>query len=361
MSTELPDPISDVLKDTADEARVSRLWRRIESQKRRARPSPVRMAACGAIAAAAALLLWVAWPRNESVLPSPGPIELAGGGGFTSVEGPTIVALDDGSRIVLDEGTRIEPLRNDGGALTLRLARGRARFEVRPHGPRTWVVESGVASIEVVGTIFTVARAEGWAQVDVERGTVIVRGERVPDRAKRLTRGDSLLVGEQRRAENIAPSSPRAAVEVVAPSRGVEPAQRPRSLRVEEPQAEEQDAEALMSLADAARRAGRADEAAALLERATARSGDPAAGVAAFTLGRLELDSLRRPERAVLAFSRALELTLPPRLREEATARLVDAHARAGDAQAARRAAESYLRDYPDGRHADHVRSTLAP
>jgi outer membrane protein assembly factor BamD (BamD/ComL family) len=90
-----------------------------------------------------------------------------------------------------------------------------------------------------------------------------------------------------------------------------------------------------------------------------ARNGDPAAGVAAFTLGRLELDVLHRPERAVRAFARALDTTLPARLREDAAARLVDAYVRAGDTASAQRAAENYLREYPEGRHADTVRRQL--
>ncbi|MCZ7686579.1 MAG: hypothetical protein M5U28_50660 [Sandaracinaceae bacterium] len=71
----------------------------------------------------------------------------------------------------------------------------------------------------------------------------------------------------------------------------------------------------------------------------------------------MELDVLSRPERAARAFSRALALRLPPRLREDARARLVEAHARAGDREAARRAAEAYLAEHPSGRHTERVRA----
>jgi transmembrane sensor len=121
------------------------------------------------------------------------------------------------------------------------------------------------------------------------------------------------------------------------------------------------DAEGLMAEADEARRAGRPERAAELLERASRLSGDPAAGVAAFTLGRLELEALGRPARAAAAFSRALDATLPARLREDAAARLVEAHVRSGDASAARRAADAYLRDYPNGRHVERVRPHAGP
>jgi transmembrane sensor len=136
------------------------------------------------------------------------------------------------------------------------------------------------------------------------------------------------------------PAAPRR-----TPSRG------PRDAPVE-------DADALMARADQARLGGRPAEAASLLERAMAREGDPAAGVAAFTLGRLELDVLSRPARAASAFTRALALPLPPRLREDAAARLVEAHVAAGDREAARAAAAEYLARYPEGRHAARVRSS---
>ncbi len=348
---DLPDPISDVLKDTADEARVRRLWRGIEA--RRAAPRRSRgPALAAAVALAAGALLWIAWPRASA----PGPLALAGGGALSTMDGPREVLLDDGSRIVLEEGARVEPLQSSATAVTLLLARGRARFEVQPGGPRRWSVESGVATVEVVGTVFTVERGVGWARVEVERGVVVVRGERVPDRAARLARGDALTIGEREVARAGEPAG------AVAPEPAEPPrAEPPRELaprRSREPAAaRSEDAEALMAQADEARRAGRAEEAASLLERAMAREDDASAGVAAFTLGRMELDVLSRPERAARAFSRALTLRLPPRLREDARARLVEAHARAGDREAARRAAEAYRAEHPSGRHTERVRA----
>lgn len=350
MKTELPDPISEVLQDTADEVRVRRLWRGIEQRQARRSRGPTILAAGVALAAAAALV-WIAWPPASD---PPAPISLRGGAPLATVEGPRELSLDDGSRIVLDEGARIEPLRNDASALSLLLARGRARFEVQPGGPRTWSVESGVATVEVVGTVFTVERGDGWARVEVERGVVMVRGERVPDRAARLTRGDAITIGEREARARVEPAPPAPALDVIP-----EPPPRPRVVRSVEPVEPVESVDALMARADEARRAGRNDEAVALLERAMAED-DPSAGVAAFTLGRLELDALDRPDRAVRAFSRALSLSLPPRLREDARARIVTAHQRAGDDAAARRAAEAYLAEHPSGRHAARVRALLA-
>ena len=368
--SELPDPISEVLEDTAGEARVRRLWRGIEARRGKARSRRASRAVMGvALAAAAAALVWIAWPSG-----APGPLLLADGGRLAAREGEARIALADGSAIVLAPGARIEPLRNDARALALRLVRGQARFEVEPGGPRTWTVETGVATVEVVGTVFTVERGDGWARVEVERGVVVVRGERVPDRAARLTRGGSLTVGELPRLsaspisaepEGGGVPSRRGATDGIAePAAPPVPAEEPAVPRRAQPRgpsasdAPGEDANALMARAAQARLGGRPSEAASLLEQAMAREGDPAAGVAAFTLGRLELDVLSRPDRAASAFTRALALPLPPRLREDAAARRVEAHAAAGDPDAARAAAAEYLARYPEGRHAARVRSS---
>lgn len=357
--SELPDPISEVLEDTAGEARVRRLWRGIEARRGKARARETSRAVIGvALAAAAAALVWIAWPSG-----APGPLLLADGGRLAAQEGEARIALADGSAIVLAPGARLEPLHNDARAIALRLVRGQARFEVEPGGPRTWTVETGVATVEVVGTVFTVERGDGWARVEVERGVVVVRGERVPDRAARLTRGGSLMVGELPR---VSASTVRA-----EPEGGGVPSRRGATDGIDEPAAPSrrtpprgpsdapvEDADALMARADQARLGGRPSEAASLLEQAMAREGDPAAGVAAFTLGRLELDVLSRPARAASAFTRALALPLPPRLREDAAARRVEAHAAAGDLDAARAAAAEYLARYPEGRHAARVQSS---
>jgi transmembrane sensor len=358
MKSELPDPIAETLKDTADEARVSRMWRGIEAreQKARGRRSPMRVVAPVALAAAAVAVAWIAWPKSDpSVVRAPGALHLEDGAALRASGGPRTLRLDDGSRITLSEGARIVPMRNDGRTLTLLLARGRARFEVEPHGPRTWSIESGVATVEVVGTVFTVERGDGWARVEVEHGVVVVRGERVPDRVARLTRGESILVGERHAAQPMptAPSEPR-------PSATRDPEPRPRARENASPAPVREDAEALMARADAARRDGRMDDAVELLTRAMADDADPAAGVAAFTLGRLELDVLHHADRAASAFDRALSLTLPPRLREDASARLVDARLAADQLALAERAADAYLRAYPEGRHVERIRLAIA-
>ena len=117
----------------------------------------------------------------------------------------------------------------------------------------------------------------------------------------------------------------------------------------------------LFALADVARLSGHAAEAEAPLERIlTEFASDPQASLAAFALGRLELDSLGRPQKAVAALNRALALSIPQSLREDVRARLVEAHVRAGDRTAARAAADAYAREFPGGRHAKAIESRLS-
>ena len=67
-----------------------------------------------------------------------------------------------------------------------------------------------------------------------------------------------------------------------------------------------------------------------------------------------------RPARAVAALNKALALGAPQSLREDVRARLVEAHARAGDQAAARSAGDAYRREFPAGRHAKTIESLLA-
>jgi transmembrane sensor len=118
----------------------------------------------------------------------------------------------------------------------------------------------------------------------------------------------------------------------------------------------------LLALADVARLSGHPREAVAPLERIlTDFAHDAQAPLAAFALGRLELDALDRPRAAAAALESALALGVPRSLLEDVRARLVEAHVRAGDRTAARAAASAYLRDFPAGRHRAEMESQLAP
>lgn len=374
MSEERP-PLGERLEVPVDEERLARTWGAIAARlhgpdaARRRRPSRSR-AVGAALAAALALLAYGAWTSRPGA-PAAGPLTLSDGAalahrlGDRAARGDT-VTLSDGSSIHFGRGTRAEPLENTGERFSVVLREGRARVAVTPGGPRRWVVEAGHATVEVVGTVFTVERDAGAVSVSVERGRVLVRGASIPDGVQSLAPGESLRVptgepppseplarGDARPAVRPEPAPPHEEREVApraaAPAPGEAIRWAPRHGADEPaPGDPEPTAGALLAAADTARREGRLDDALEQLRRAAQRPDDPDAALASLTRGRLALEHGRGGE-ATADLQRALRLGLPSALEETARARLVEANLARGDAAAAREAAEDYRRRYPAG------------
>ena len=115
-----------------------------------------------------------------------------------------------------------------------------------------------------------------------------------------------------------------------------------------------------MLAADTARRSGHVSRAPRYLRAIIDEHPEHAmAPVAAFTLGRIYLESLGRPRDAAMAFARARALETKGPLAADALAREVKAWTRAKNSAKARDAARLYLRRYPSGRHRDAVSSAL--
>lgn len=348
------------LRDDVDEARVQRMWTVIDARrvapKRRIRRSALAIASVVVAFAVA----WVAWPSRAPVVRStalrlateaPLPARFVGE-----------VRLSDASRVEVDDDARVDVLENDARTLGLALRRGRARFEVTPGGPRAWRVEAGAVSVHVVGTVFEVHRSSDGVLVEVERGAVLVRGVSVPDQVQRLEAGARLFVRS-------APEVPERSVEVATTR--VVPAVRPVAPRWRESAANARYDEAfdalggggiaretvrardvrdLWMLADVARFSGHPEDAAAPLRRLiTEHPRDDRSALAAYTLGRIELDALDRPAEAAEHLARGVALGLPAALREPAAARHVEALGRAGRLEDAAAAARDYLSDHPAG------------
>ena len=387
-------PLRSALRDDVEDEVLHRIWQEIDARfpgrapRRRTWSAPaVAVVVAGVLGASgvAGIALSSLLRRNEA-----GPLRLADGAALVAVEaaldGPrgASVALADGSRIELERGARLEPLESSGTTFAAALARGRAVFEVRPGGPRRWTIECGLATVEVVGTRFSCERRPGHLRVNVDRGTVLVRGERVPDRVRRLGAGEVIDILENppeaaaapSPAEAVAPApvrqtavdSPRAAVaggpaawrELARDGRHRE-AFRALGADGVRREARRLGVRDLLALADVARLSGHPAEAVAPLERILGElSSDPQAPLAAFTLGRIELDALSHPAEARAAFERALALGVPAGLREDAQARLVEACARAGATAAAASAASVYAREYPGGRQARAIEAWLS-
>lgn len=120
----------------------------------------------GAIAASLltiiAVPVWQMRPQPYSVATAPGETNS--------------IALADGSRILLNGGTRVTLDRRD--IRFARLESGEALFEVRHDASDPFVVESGDVRLVDAGTAFNVVRSGESLDVAVSQGVVIVNPER---------------------------------------------------------------------------------------------------------------------------------------------------------------------------------------
>lgn len=353
------------------EEALHRLWLGIARRPARSRPKPILLAACVAFLLSSMLTLGsYVWLR-------PAPLRLANHEKLPSLLAARVartVAFDDGSQLELGAETRLDVLQSTERAFVVALRSGRARFSVVPGGPRAWRVECGPISVDVVGTVFLVERGTVSIRIEVERGRVLVSGQGVPDRVARLGATESLVVPLDATAPAApavnasgavppAPPAESAASPVSEPEGPTPHVARPRSAAstvssgsaLASPNAADA-VDALLQQADIARREGAPARAAALLRRILKEHpNDRRVALAHFTLGRLYLDSLGEPQRAVVDFTSALESGVPGALAEDAEARLVQALARAGDRRGAESAAARYRAHYPSGRHLQDV------
>jgi transmembrane sensor len=247
--------------------------------------------------------------------------------------------LRDGSAIVIESPTTvIKKKRESDSEILFELEAGTATFDVVPKPSRVFRVNAGAATVEVLGTSFRVARKQARSEVTVDRGRVIVSWE-----------GGSRVLNEGETGTFPPPEALRVASEATAPAIPTRDSQGVRS--------EPTTAEALFASADKARKEGRPDQAVGFLKTITDRhSGDPRAPLAAFTRGRVLLESLGKPREAAQAFAQARALSgRRSALAEDALAREVEAYAAAGESGLAHDRAELYRRNYPKGLRREQV------
>lgn len=369
-------PIREVLAgpDEAAVERVVRGWRSRRDARRR--QAAVALSAV-AVAAAAVFVLRRPAPegpllRDDHTLPR-------------AVEAGVVAHLLDRSTVAV-RGGRLVVTGNSARSFATRLDGGRARFSVTPGGPRRWTVDCDGVIVEVTGTVFEVEREPAAVRVAVERGAVKVSSRRLAA-PRPLTAGQwvrvPLVDAVPAAAPSAAPVAPASAPRVTPPPPPTTPrvaralptptAWRDLARRGDYDHAWQElgadgvarverssTAAELLELADVARLSGHPAEAVSPLERVLREHPhDDAAPLAAFALGRLQLDALGRPDRAAEALERALALGVPRTLEDDVRARLVEALARAGRHDAMRAAAEEYLRRFPEGRRAAAVRRRL--
>lgn len=390
----LQRPLKSALDSTVDERAITRVWRGIAARRARPSTSPWGLARIATVTAFISLTLVLAgqsFLRKDDVRApetiAAGPLELVQGGPIPETEvpeadDPVVLAMADESRVIVAGGARLEPLVSSASRLVLALRHGKATFEVTPGGSREWVIEAGLATVQVVGTRFEVLRDEDRVVVSVQRGIVLVRRSGASGDVQRLEAGQ--------RIEVLAPlSSARVPRDERAPPLRTEkepPIVKtpPRRSEVGEEKVERwrraaslgrfEDAyqalgpggipsklgtalpEELLTLADVARLSGHPGEAIAPLTAVLDRhSGSSQASLAAVTLGRLQLDVLGHPRAAASAFERALALGAPIGLEEDILVRLIEAYARAGDRGAAKERLGHYERRFPNGRRRNEV------
>jgi transmembrane sensor len=395
--------LRQLLREPLSHTSLERVGERVATRRQRASFFPRLAVAMTAASVAALLLVQSREPApgeaNLDAVPSTAalvqrdgaplaPIELSPG------EQPSTLELSDGTRVTLYARSRLVPRKSTAERCELSLEQGAARFEVSPQGSRRFIVQAGSLRVEVVGTAFRVERTQDeLTLVAVEHGRVRVTS---PDGEHLLGKGERLRFSERAAelpsasASQPEPQEPLAQVALepatVSKRAGALPPSGAPGL--EPPTSESAKAAArdqryrkalavgdhaaafaalgdfsaavrragsaadLLELADVARGARMPREASHALEQVLVRHAkDPRAGLAALTLGKLELDVLRDPKRAAKSFQRALELRLPSALHEDALARYVRALELSGERQAAQKAAEQYKQRYPDGAH----------
>jgi hypothetical protein len=363
--------LSSHFQSQADEARVGRLWAAVDHRLQRARKTrPFTRAAlfvaAGAVAAALVSL-------RADLRPVPHAVKRA----------PQLLELPDGSQVEHAPEARIAIEAVTPSRVELRMTRGHAQFRVAPNHERTFLTHAGGYTIRVVGTEFAVDLGARDLRVAVSRGVVEVHRDGAADVWR-------VRAGETWSSTLPAPTSPRATEPPKAPPRVADPAPIPAEVpsdAVVHPQhvghteglreahahpaptqaatsssantqmittANQNAGAALFQRAQAARAAGSPEETARLLDELLRRfPSDPRAGLAAFQLGRLRLDS-GDPKAALQAFDRASNAGSA--FQEQVAARRVQALEQLGDLAACRSARADFLRDYSGGSFAEVVR-----
>lgn len=324
-----------------DEPRLERQFANIRDRAEAPRAKVVRgpwLVAGGVVLAAAAALGLFLLRAPET---PPQRAEVFDGAHLESGADEVRVELRDGTRIALDPQSRLELASQGTRRVALAVERGTASFDVPHVEGRSFVVRARDVEVHVVGTRFSVSSLDDSDDVVVAVTEGVVEVRRPGAEPRRVSAGEEL------RIDRAAPDAPEPDDEAAAEAEPeAEPETRSRRPRPRPTPAD------LWARATEARRAGDPREAADAYEaflRLAPR--DSQAALAAFELGRLRLDRLGDVPGAIEALRRALSTAPNAPFAEDAQARLVDAYARAGRAEACAAARDRYLARYPSGAH----------
>lgn len=349
-----------------DAARTEQALAQLHRRRRRRRAAVVLGVSAAGLAALLFLLLRPATPAPVAAVPRPEP--LVPSTPEPSLD-PRVVRFADGSTVTPLAAERTELIVDEvrPERIAVRLDAGEVAVEVAPVPSRTFEVACGAVTITVLGTGFTVERRDERTFVHVRHGRVRVAWE---GGATELGVGEEGLFPP---APASPPSAPDRAAPSVRPPRERPTAPAPIDWR---PLAEQGDydaayaaltatdapvadeVETLLLAADAARLSGHGAAALPYLERAASHEGDPRAAMARFTRGRILL-SLGRASDAARELESVADAAPSGPLAEDALARAIEAHLRAGDPAHARALAARYLREHPDGRWVERAEAAL--
>lgn len=344
-------PLAEHLSPTVDTARLERQWANIATRSLGRSPGrriSFRFAMAGAVAIAL-IVFAVTWMGARPTA--------------TTVTDRETIVMPEGSRVSVARGADVRVQKATGESVELSVQSGIAEFDVTHVAGRSFVVHGGGYDAIVIGTRFSVGvdQARRTAMISVKEGRVRVVGhgtdrvvsagetwsgpiEAAPP-AVTVPPSASAALPTPIDADDRATSADAGSVEIVPSASPARIAQAP----IEGPKE-------LLARATTARQEGRPRDAAAAFDALRRRHrSDARAGLAAFELGRIRLDSLSDPAGAAEAFADAVVLAPDAPFREDAEARRVEALDRVGDTARCEAARAGYLARYPTGIHARQV------
>lgn len=115
----------------------------------------------------------------------------------TEVGEQRTVTLNDGSRLVLDTGSRVA-VRFTRERRTIILTQGQAMFEVERDAARPFVVRAGDTEVTALGTRFDVRRSGAGARVILVEGRVAVRQDAASEARWSLSPGQQVVTSAPR-------------------------------------------------------------------------------------------------------------------------------------------------------------------
>jgi hypothetical protein len=274
------------------------------------------------------------------------------------------VTMPDGTSATLRDHARLRYDHVASDRIETTVERGQVAFDVRHTDARTFVVHAAGFDVIDRGTRFVVGVEGGGVSVSVETGRVEIAHGSDPVRA--LAGGDSwtsapsavtVSTGVDSAGGPAVPgtqitNAPVAAAPSATDSSPVDSARAASAPSAAAPPGPRE----LLQQGNDARLAGHPREAATAFDTLRHRfRSDPRAGLAAFELGRLRLDSLADPGGAAEALTDSITLAPGATFREDAEARLVEALDRAHDSGRCAAARQGYLARFPGGLHAASV------